>query len=189
MSRPHAAAMTFPRVGLRRSEAPREAPSDGLGDNLPPDYLIRVQGGVLRLALRLYRQASAARLCQPHPRQGRGYDPNRLLREGPRMPLSTAFEAPTVCAICARPIRPPRRSCPAHHARLDAALRTPRPASFWPRRGIRRTLQRRCTGTALVDIPCAVNPLPTEIAYDRRRPSTEERWRARYPRCHFDAYQ
>jgi len=125
-----AAAMAFSRVGPHRSDAPREAPSkcDGLGVNLPPDYLIRVQEGrVLRLALRLYRQASAARLCQPRPRQGRGYDPNRLLREGPRMPLSSVFEASTVCAICARPIRPPRRSCPA--SQCSARRRAPYPAT------------------------------------------------------------
>jgi hypothetical protein len=37
---------------------------DGLGDNLPPDYLTRVEKGrLLQLALCIYRSKSAARLC------------------------------------------------------------------------------------------------------------------------------
>ncbi len=56
---------------------------DGLGDNLPvrlPDP--GTAGRVLRLALCLYRPASAARLCRARARQGRGDDRARSVVPG-----------------------------------------------------------------------------------------------------------
>ena len=73
---------------------------DGLGDRLVPDFMTRVEkGGVLRLALFLYRPQPAAGLRHDAARQGAGRDrarppvPGALLPARPRLLYGQQFPA------------------------------------------------------------------------------------------------